>query len=127
VPETRPSLVGAFVSGAAGALAGVVGAFLQGWTPASLPVGLVLALLALAGALAVGIMLALGLGAGGAAAGWLVAVVVLLWPRPEGDVVLASTFDAYAFLFVGVLLCALGQVAAQRRSRTRGRAPMQPR
>lgn len=106
-----------------GALAGLVGSFLQQWTPRSAPVGVVFALLAHAAVLALA-----GL-AGGApavrwgAGGWVLAVAVLLWPRPEGDLVLAATGEAYTFLLGGLVVTGVALTLA---SRNLARTPMQP-
>ena len=130
-PTTPPARGGGLVAAPAGVLAGVVGSFLQAWAPASVPVGLLLALAALGVALALGVRLDGTVGVTAAAAGWALAVLVLLWPRREGDVVLAATAEAYTYLFCGVLLCAVGLVAGRRRdsrnrdSRTAAGPPMQ--
>ena len=119
------------VAAPAGLLAGVVGSFVQAWTPASVPAGVLLALAALGVALGLGVRLGGTVGVTAAAAGWALAVLVLLWPRREGDVVLAATAEAYTYLFCGVLLCAVGLVAGRRRdasardSRTDAGPPMQ--
>ena len=126
--EGAARALGVVVAAAAGLLAGVVGSFLQAWTLRSAPLGLALALLAVAAASSLGGRLAAMPGATAAAAGWVLAVLVLLWPRREGDVVLAATGAAYAYLFCGLLVCAVGlAVARVRDSRTGARPPMQDR
>jgi hypothetical protein len=122
-PGRTASVVAAFVTLLAGGVAGLVGSFVQAWAPGSLPVGLVLGLAALAGALVVGVLVGGAPGAGAVTAGWGLAVVGLLWPRREGDVVLAATGTVYAYLFCGVLVCALGIAAGHRRPRRPGRRP----
>lgn len=129
MPEPQPSRGSALVAGPAGLLAGVVGCFVQAWVPGSVPVGLALAFLVLVAALTAGVRLGATLGVTAVAAGWALAVLVLLWPRREGDVVLAATAEAYTYLFCGFLLCAVGLVAGRRRgargSRTGAEPPMQ--
>jgi uncharacterized protein DUF6113 len=123
---TRAASVGtALVTLIAGGLAGLVGSFAQAWAPGSVPVGLGVGLAALGGALAVGVLAGAAAGAGAVTAGWGVAVVGLLWPRREGDVVLAATAAAYAYLFCGVLVCALGIAVGHRRGRP-GPSPADP-
>jgi Family of unknown function (DUF6113) len=124
---TRVASVGtALVTLLAGGLAGLVGSFAQAWAPGSVPVGLGVGLAALGGALVVGVLAGGAPGAGAVTAGWGVAVVGLLWPRREGDVVLAATTTAYAYLFCGVLLCALGIAAGHRRRGRPGPSPADP-
>ncbi|MFD8483164.1 DUF6113 family protein [Kitasatospora sp. NPDC059673] len=85
-----------------GAAVSVCGAFVQAlWAP----LGVLLALLA-CGGLFYGGLRATGtkLGAGAPLAGWFLVLAVLLAPRPEGDLVLAATATAYAYLFGGSVL-----------------------
>ena len=70
-----------------------------------LPVGLALALGGTAGVLAMGTLLSrTRWGSGAVAAAWLVTVVMLSLPRPEGDVVIAQDAVGLTFLGVGVVL-----------------------
>jgi Family of unknown function (DUF6113) len=70
-----------------------------------LPVGLVLALGGTAGVLAMGTLLSrTRWGSGAVVAAWLVTVVMLSLPRPEGDVVIAQDAVGLTFLGVGVVL-----------------------
>ncbi|WP_329567291.1 DUF6113 family protein [Kitasatospora sp. NBC_01266] len=91
-----------------GALVSLCGCFVQAlWSP----LGLLLALAA-NGAVSYGGLRLTGtkLGAGVPLVGWFLVVLVMLPPRPEGDIVLASYADAYAFVLLGWvpgLVCAL--------------------
>ena len=70
-----------------------------------LPVGLALALGGTAGVLAMGTLLSrTRWGSGAVVAAWLVPVVMLSLPRPEGDVVIAQDAMGLTFLGVGVVL-----------------------
>jgi hypothetical protein len=70
-----------------------------------LPVGLALALGGTAGVLAMGTLLSrTRWGSGAVATAWLVTVVMLALPRPEGDVVIAQDAVGLTFLAVGVVL-----------------------
>ncbi|MFD7640117.1 DUF6113 family protein [Kitasatospora sp. NPDC059795] len=85
-----------------GAALSACGAFVQALWP---PVGVLLALLACLGLFYGGLRVTgTKLGAGVPLAGWFVVLAVLLAPRPEGDVVLAATASAYAYLFGGSML-----------------------
>jgi hypothetical protein len=106
-----------------GGLAGLVGSFLQQWTPHSVPVGVVLALLAHATALVLAGLAGRAPAVRWGAGGWALAVAVMLWPRPEGDLVLAATGEAYTFLLGGLVVTGVALTLA---SRYLSRAPMQP-
>ncbi|MEV4616038.1 DUF6113 family protein [Kitasatospora sp. NPDC049258] len=90
-----------------GALVSLCGAFVQAlWPPAGL-------LLALAATLAVfygGLRLTgTKLGAGIPMAGWFAVLLVLMTPRPEGDLVISTAVTSYLYLFlgsVGGVICA---------------------
>ncbi|WP_063794371.1 DUF6113 family protein [Kitasatospora sp. MBT63] len=90
-----------------GALVSLCGAFVQAlWAPAGL-------LLALAGTLAVfyaGLRVTgTKLGAGIPLAGWFAVLLVLMTPRPEGDLVISTAVTSYLYLFfgsVGGVVCA---------------------
>ncbi|MET9504621.1 DUF6113 family protein [Streptomyces sp. NPDC006259] len=88
-----------------GALTALAGALLQaGWFPGGL-------LLALAGAagLFLGGVRAVGSRAGAVApaAGWMIAVVLLLTSRPEGDFLFGAGYGSYLFLFGGMTLAVI--------------------
>lgn len=70
-----------------------------------LPLGLLVALGALAGvALCAGLLTRSRAGVGVIALGWVVSVVVFTTPRAEGDVIVAATATGYGYLFGGVLV-----------------------
>ncbi|KOV98984.1 membrane protein [Streptomyces sp. NRRL B-1140] len=88
-----------------GAVVGVAGALVQpGWFPG----GLLLALLAEAGAV-LGASWAVRGRAGGvaAAAGWMLAVVLLTASRPEGDFLFAAGSGSYLFLLGGIAVAVI--------------------
>lgn len=88
-----------------GALVGAAGALVQA---AWLPLGLLLALLASAG-LFYGGMRATGTQVGVAAAGggWLLAVILLSFGRPEGDGVFGGGVGELLFLFGGMAIAVM--------------------
>ena len=90
----------------AGAAAGLLGSFVHALTVVLLPVGLLLAF-ALSAAVFVtaGLLLGRG-GAVAAGAGWVVTVLLLASPRPEGDLVVPGSAGGYVWLFGGTLLAA---------------------
>ncbi|MFF8970515.1 DUF6113 family protein [Streptomyces sp. NPDC014995] len=88
-----------------GAVTGLAGALLQaGWFPGGL-------LLALAGAAGLFLGGARALdGRGGAvapAAGWMIAVVLLIAGRPEGDFLFGAGSSSYLFLLGGMALAVI--------------------
>ena len=90
----------------AGAAAGLLGSFVHPLTVVLLPVGLLLAF-ALSAAVFVTAGLLLGRrGAVAAGAGWVVTVLLLASPRPEGDLVVPGSAGGYVWLFGGTLLAA---------------------
>ena len=90
----------------AGAAAGLLGSFVHPLTVVLLPVGLLLAF-ALSAAVFVTAGLLLGpRGAVAAGAGWVVTVLLLASPRPEGDLVVPGSVGGYVWLFGGTLLAA---------------------
>jgi Family of unknown function (DUF6113) len=106
-PRRRPPRAAALVPVAV--LAAVCACFVHPTTVTfatfGLPVGLVLALGGTAGVLAMGTLLSrTRWGSGAVAAAWLVTVVMLSLPRPEGDVVIAQDAVGLTFLGVGVVL-----------------------
>ncbi|MDH6116542.1 DUF6113 family protein [Kitasatospora sp. GAS204B] len=91
-----------------GALVSLCGCFVQAlWSP----LGLLLALAANGAVCYAGLRLTgTKLGSGVPLVGWFLVVLVMLPPRPEGDIVLAAYADAYAFVLLGWvpgLVCAL--------------------
>ena len=89
------------VVGALGSLAHAVVATVSG---VGLPVGLVLAV-TMSSTMYVVLGLLLGRpGVAAALVGWVVAVLVLGTPRPEGDVIVAGTATGTGWLFGGALL-----------------------
>ncbi|MEV5505881.1 DUF6113 family protein [Streptomyces orinoci] len=88
-----------------GALVGLAGSLVQaGWFPG----GLLLALLAVAGVTYGGVT-ATGTRTGGAVAGagWLLAVVLALGNRPEGDFLFPAGLTTYVFLLGGMVLAVM--------------------
>ncbi|GAA1246342.1 DUF6113 family protein [Kitasatospora nipponensis] len=108
LPSRRTRLAWYPVLFVLGALVALCGCFVQAlWSPVGL-------LLALAGNLAVfygGLRLTgTKLGAGFPILGWLLVLMVLMAPRPEGDFVLASGANSYVYLVGGLatwLVCVL--------------------
>lgn len=99
-----------------GALAGAAGSFLQAarWGP--LPWGVTVALgLSLVAFVLGGRAVGRVTGALSALAGWAGAVLVMLRPRDEGDLVLANTATAYTWLLGGLLLAAASLTVPYRR------------
>ncbi|MCX4746954.1 DUF6113 family protein [Kitasatospora sp. NBC_01287] len=91
-----------------GLLVSICGSFVQAlWSPGGL-----LLTLAAGGALSYGGLRLTGtkLGAGVPLIGWFLALLVLLAPRPEGDIVFGAFADAYVYVLLGWLpglACAL--------------------
>ncbi|MFI9719070.1 DUF6113 family protein [Streptomyces sp. NPDC052396] len=88
-----------------GALVGLAGSLVQaGWFPG----GLLLALLAVAGVTYGGVT-ATGTRVGGAVAGagWLLAVLLTLGSRPEGDFLFPAGLTTYVFLLGGMVLAVM--------------------
>ncbi|WP_079167010.1 DUF6113 family protein [Streptomyces oceani] len=88
-----------------GLLTGLAGGLVQaGWSTGGVP----LALAGAAGLFWGGSQLTRGKGGAVApAAGWLVAVVLLTTPRPEGDFVFGAGLGAYVYLFGGMLIAVM--------------------
>lgn len=71
----------------------------------SIPVGLPIAIGAMAGVLiSAGVLTRSRLGAGMPLLGWVISVLLFTSARPEGDIVIAATGEGYAYLFGGVLV-----------------------
>ena len=122
MPTTRPGLLLLHALAlAGGAVAGMLGSFVHPLGVAGLPAGLLLAL-----ALSVTVVRCAGLlvvsrsGAAAAGVGWLVMVLLLAAPRPEGDLVVAGNSAGYAWLVAGTLIVGLAIGLPHGRSR---RAP----
>ncbi|MEV6109547.1 DUF6113 family protein [Streptomyces sp. NPDC051940] len=98
---TAPRLLTLLGLTALGVLAGVAGALVQAaWFPG----GLLLSVAAIGG-LCLGGVRALGTRGGGfaPAGGWLLAVMLLLTTRPEGDFLFGAGAGSYAFLLGGIV------------------------
>ena len=91
-----------------GFVVGVLGSFVHAATLGRVPAGLLCAY-ALTVALLVAGRLATGSrsGAAAAAAGWVVALLLLSAPRPEGDLVVAGGLLGYAWLVGGLVIATL--------------------
>ncbi|MEU7428854.1 MULTISPECIES: DUF6113 family protein [unclassified Streptomyces] len=88
-----------------GALAGLAGALVQ---PAWFPGGLLLALAGAAGLFRGGAYATGGRGGAVApAAGWIIAVILLTTPRPEGDFLFGAGGGSYLFLLGGMALAVI--------------------
>jgi hypothetical protein len=91
-----------------GALAGLLGSFVHPVVVAGLPLGLVCALVLSGSAfVAAGVAAGSRSGAAAAAVGWLVPVLLLSAPRPEGDLVVPGTGLGYAWLVGGMVVAGL--------------------
>jgi hypothetical protein len=101
---------------AAGAVVGVVGAFVQAITltigEVRLPVGAVVAVTMTTIAVRAGALLVhQRAGAIAVAVGWVVTVLWMsVFPTSEGDVILATTTSALVYVYGGVLLASLAAV-----------------
>ena len=97
---------------ALGFAVGVLGSFVHAvgpTEPVRIPLGLLWAYALTSALLAVG-RLATGGRSGAAAvsAGWVVALLLLSAPRPEGDLVVTGSLVGYAWLLGGLVVCAAG-------------------
>lgn len=88
-----------------GLLTGAAGSLVQaGWSAGGVP----LALAGAAGLFWGGAQFTRGkAGAAIPAAGWLLAVVLMTLPRPEGDFVFGTGLGTYVFLFGGMLIAVI--------------------
>ena len=95
-----------------GLVVAVLGSFVHAVSPAEpvpLPVGLLWAYVMTAALLAVGRLATRGrTGAVAVALGWVVALLLLSAPRPEGDLVVSGSLVGYAWLLGGLVVCAAG-------------------
>lgn len=77
--------------------------------PVKVPLGLLWAYAMTAALLAVGRLVTGGRsGAAAVSAGWVVALLLLSAPRPEGDLVVTGSLAGYAWLLGGLVVCAVG-------------------
>jgi Family of unknown function (DUF6113) len=101
---------------AAGAIVGIVGAFVQAITLSigglRLPVGAVVAVVMVTAAVRSAAVFARGrAGAVAVAAGWAATVLwMTLFPTDEGDVIIAATTSGAVYVYGGVLLAAFAVV-----------------
>ncbi|WP_020580264.1 DUF6113 family protein [Actinopolymorpha alba] len=112
--------VGLLLLALLGILTGLAGLFVSRMNAdvlgAGLPFGLVL------GIAAAGMLLGQGrrlLGVPGvlaASVGWAIPVVAALWPRPEGDIVLAGDWYGLGFVLFGVIVAAWQLIRAMASS-----------
>lgn len=104
-----------------GFLVGVLGSFVHAVAVGGVPVGLIAAYVLTAALLATA-RLATGSRSGAAAVGggWVVALLLLSAPRPEGDLVVSGSLTGYAWL-VGGLVVATAGVALPSGPAARGR------
>jgi len=91
---------------------GVLGSFVHAVgprEPVEVPLGLLWAYAMTAALLAVGrLVTGARSGAAAASAGWVVALLLLSAPRPEGDLVVTGSLVGYAWLLGGLVVCAAG-------------------
>ena len=93
---------------ALGVLVGALGSFVHAQVVAGVPVGLLCAYALTAAALATaGLATRSRSGPAATAAGWLLALLLLSAPRPEGDLVVAGDLAGYAWSLGGLVLAAL--------------------
>lgn len=87
-----------------GALAGLLGSFVHALRLGGVPVGLVCALALSASAFVTGrLVTGTRSGAAAAALGWLVPLLLLSAPRPEGDLVVSGGLLGYCWLVGGMV------------------------
>jgi hypothetical protein len=92
-----------------GAVAGLLGSFVHPLTAVGLPVGLFCGLaLTVAATWTGGILVRSRVGAVAGGVGWVVPVLLLSAPRPEGDLVVTGSGIGYAWLLGGLLATAVG-------------------
>ena len=88
-----------------GALAGLLGSFVHALRLGGVPVGLVCALALSASAFVTGrLVTGTRSGAAAAALGWLVPLLLLSAPRPEGDLVVSGGLLGYCWLVGGMVV-----------------------
>ena len=97
---------------ALGVLVGALGSFVHAQVVAGVPVGLLCAYALMAAALVTaGLATRSRSGPAATAAGWLVALLLLSAPRPEGDLVVAGDLTGYAWSLGGLVLAAVAVAA----------------
>lgn len=97
---------------ALGVLVGALGSFVHAKVVAGVPVGLLCAYALTAAALATaGLASRSRSGPAATAAGWLLALLLLSAPRPEGDLVVAGDLVGYAWSLGGLVLAAVAVAA----------------
>lgn len=97
---------------ALGLLVGALGSFVHAQVVAGVPVGLLCAYALTAAALATaGLASRSRSGPAATAAGWLLALLLLSAPRPEGDLVVPGDLLGYAWSLGGLVLVAVGVAA----------------
>ena len=97
---------------ALGVLVGALGSFVHAQVVAGVPVGLLCAYALTAAALATaGLASGSRSGPAATAAGWLLALLLLSAPRPEGDLVVPGDLLGYAWSLGGLVLAAVGVAA----------------
>jgi len=95
-----------------GVLVGALGSFVHAQVVAGVPVGLLCAYALTAAALATaGLASRSRSGPAATAAGWLLALLLLSAPRPEGDLVVAGDLPGYAWSLGGLVLAAVAVAA----------------
>ena len=100
------------VLGALGVAVGGLGSFVHAQVVAGVPVGLLCAYALTAVTLVMaGLATRARTGPAAVAAGWLVAVLLLSAPRPEGDLVVAADPLGYAWSLGGLVVVTLGVAA----------------
>ena len=93
---------------ALGVLVGALGSFVHAQVVAGVPVGLLCAYALTAAALATaGLATRSRSGPAAISAGWLLALLLLSAPRPEGDLVVAGDLAGYAWSLGGLVLAAV--------------------
>lgn len=110
-----------------GVLLGVVGSFTFSWAAAGLPMAAVLlAVVNFAVFRFAGWAMEGKLGAVAVAAPWLIVVVLLSSPRPEGDLIVTGTLAGYLFIFGGSIaaVAAMAMTRSPRPWMLRGAPPV---
>jgi hypothetical protein len=114
------------VAVAAGAAAGLLGSFVHPLKVLGLPLGLLVAF-ALSGAVFVTAGLLMGrAGAVAAGVGWVLVVLLMASPRPEGDLVVPGSTGGYLWLLGGTLLAGGCMALPYRRPAPPGLEPSAP-
>jgi hypothetical protein len=121
MPAARP--LGFVFAVVGGLCCGLLGSFAHGYERYGVPIGLLASLgLLLAVLVSAGMLTRSRAGVLVAAASWLLVVLVLSQPRPEGDLVVPGSGLGYAWLLGGMVVSA----AAAFRPYDGGREPAPP-